>query len=179
MKKLSYVIAISMFVSGTAFAATPSAIGALKAAAGPERQSDIPLPVSSTPSPDKTILADVMDLSPNYSYVVASYAEANGYTVFSLDGSKMTTKEKLMAHVAAQLRLPAVPANWDALADYLRDLPYAFNNARILIVVRKAEKIYYQKPQLYADFRGVAESTSENARDWSRGGINIKFAFAP
>ena len=180
MNKFVYAIAVSMSVSGSAFAAAPSAIGALGSAAGIEAvQAEIPLPVVSSPEPAKALADDVLDLTPNYSYVLASYAAANGYTVLTLDGSKMTTKARLLSSAARELGLPETPENWDAFIDDLGDLPAALRTSRLLIMVRGSDKIRRADEKLYADFRDVARFVCQSARDWSRSGVSIKFAFVP
>ncbi len=183
MNKFVYAIAVSMFVTGSAFSAAPSAITALGAAAGVESvrtvRADIPLPVTSSPEPAKALTADVMDLTPNYSYVLASYAAANGYTVLTLDGSQMTTKAKLLSHAAQRLGLPEVPENWDAFIDDLGDLPAMLRTSKLLIMVRGSDKMRRADEKLYADFRDVAQFICQSTRDWSRSSVSIKFAFVP
>ena len=180
MTKFVYAIAISMSVTAPAAAAAPSAISALGVAAGVEAvRTEVPLPVVTSPEPAKALNADVLDLSPNYSYVVASYAAANGYAVLTLDGAKMTTKSGLLSHAARTLRLPSVPENWDAFIDDLGDLPSAMGTRNVLIMVRGSDKIRRADERLYADFRDVAQFVSQNTREWSRNSVSIKFAFVP
>lgn len=178
MKKLSYAIAVSFCLCGAAAAQT-AAFGALAASAG---QVSLDLP-AARPAPvladdaARALASDVLDLAPSFADYLSSYALSNGYTVFEMDGGRMTTKAKLLDYSARALRLPGVPGNWDAFIDYMGDLPTIHRTSRILVVVRNAGKIRRADAGLYADLRDVAEFTCKNAREWSKGELSIKFAF--
>lgn len=184
MKLVSNVIAISLFLSGAAHAGQSAAFDSLLRTAGPGASAE----AVSAPEPlidlqkyqaEKSLASDVLDLSPVYADFLSNYAQTNGYAVFSLDGSKMTTKPALLDYTTRTLRLPGVPENWDAMIDFIGDLPSIHGNNRILIVVRGSSKISLADQKLYADLREVAEFACRNAREWSKGVITIKFAFVP
>ncbi len=185
MKIVSKVIAISMFMSCAAHAGQETgALGALLAStAGLKTAAEV-----AAPEPlidlqkyqfEKSLASDVLDLSPVYADFLSGYAQSNGYAVFSLDGTQMTAKPALLDYTTRTLRLPGVPENWDAMIDFIGDLPGIHHNNRILIVVRKANAIQQAGGPLYADLREVAEFACRNAREWSKGVITIKFAFVP
>ncbi len=178
MKKFAYATTVYLFAATAAAAGDNALCSLLSAKAAPAA-----VPAASAPAPvpdrdaDRALASDVLDLSPNYADFLAGYALASGYAVFELDGARMTSKDALMAHSAKMLRLPGLPENWDALIDYLYELPSIHHNNRVLIVVRNSSKIRLADPDLYADFREVAEFACKNAREWSRNKVTMKFAF--
>jgi len=180
MKLVSKVIAISLFLSCAASAAQDSALGALKGSAGAAALS-VPAAAPAIAAPDaeaeRALASDVLDLSANYADFLVSYAKGEGYAVLELDGARMTAKPALLNYVAKSLRLPGVPENWDALIDYIGDLPGIHRNRHLLIVTRNAGLIARADARLYADFREVTEFACKNAREWSKGDLTIKFAF--
>lgn len=186
MKVISKVIAISIFMSAAAHAGQDNgALGALLAETAGLAPVSAPAAASRPAAvfpeglSERALESDVLDLSAANASFLASYALASGYAVFELDGARMTAKPALMAYAGKALRLPGVPENWDAMIDYLGEMPTIHNNPRILIVVRNSSRISRADAQLYADLREVAEFTCRNARDWSRGVITMKFAFVP
>lgn len=177
MKKLFCAIAVSFAVSGAAFAGQATAFAALQAMA-PALEFSVPAAISQ-PNPDRALASDVLDLTPSYADFLAGYAADQGYAVFELDGARMTTKQTLLVYSTRALRFPGVPANWDAMVDYIGELPVIHRNSRILIVVRNSDRVRLAGGRLYADLREVAEFACRNAREWSKGDITIKFAFVP
>ncbi len=175
MKKLSYAIAVSLSLSGAAFAGQDGAFAALQAAA-PALDISVPAALPQA-DPDRALASDVLDLTPSYADFLGDYAKGLGYAVFELDGSKMTTKQTLLVYSTRVLRFPGVPENWDAMVDYIGELPRVHHNNHILIVVRNSNKVRLANAGLYADLREVAEFACRNAREWSKGDITIKFAF--
>lgn len=186
MKLVSNVITISLFLSVAAHAGQDN--GALSALLA--QTAGLKIAVAEIPVPEplidlqkyqaeKSLASDVLDLSPVYADFLSNYAQTNGYAVFSLDGAKMTTKPALLDYTTRTLRLPGVPENWDAMIDFIGDLPGIHHNNRILIVVRNSARISLADQELYADLREVAEFACRNAREWSKGVITIKFAFVP
>jgi len=102
-----------------------------------------------------------------------------GFAVFELDGARMQTKAELMDHLAAALSFPHdFGRNWDAAVDYLGDLAGFHGGTKFLIVVKDPASQERADPKLYADFREVCGLACENARQWSRGTVTLKFAFA-
>lgn len=190
MKIVYKAIAISLFLSCAAHAGQETgALDALLArTAGIETAAQLPAVKAAAAQPEadlqkyqaeKALASDVLDLSPSYATFLAGYAQSMNYAVFELDGARMTAKPALLAYTTRQLRLPGVPENWDAMIDFIGDLPAIHNNNRILIVVRNASRVSLADRQLYEDFREVAEFACRNAREWSKGDITIKFAFVP
>ncbi|MDD2805831.1 MAG: barstar family protein [Elusimicrobiales bacterium] len=180
MKLVSKVIAISLFMSCAASAAQDSALGALKGSAGAASLS-VPAaaPVRAEPdaAAERALASDVLDLTPGYADFLLSYAKAEGYAVLELDGARMTSKASLLEHATRVLRFPGVPENWDAMIDFIGDLPGIHRNRHLLIVTRNAGLIARADARLYADYREVAEFACRNAREWSKGDLTIKFAF--
>lgn len=180
MKLVSNVIAISLFLSCAAYAGQGSALDSLKgsagavAAAAPAASPARALPDAAA---ERALASDVLDLSANYADFLGGYAASSGYKVFELDGARMTAKPALLAYATQTLRFPGVPENWDAMIDYIGDLPSIHRNSRLLIVVRNSSRISRADGRLYADLREVAEFACRNAREWSKGGLTIKFAF--
>ena len=180
MKIVSKVIAISMFMTGAAQAAQDGgAFAGLLQAADAVSVAAVQVPAPADAEADRALASDVLDLSPNYADFLAGYAQSAGYKVFQLDGARMTAKPALLAYATRELSLPGVPENWDAMIDYLGDLPSIHRNNSILIVVRNSARISGADQGLYGDLREVAEFACRNARDWSKGVITIKFAFVP
>jgi len=177
----SYVriaIAVSMFAPAAAFA-EGSALSALAGAAGVESVAAVEAPaVSPAAAPAvKSNTPEIADLAENGAAELAASYRVSGAAVFELDGNKMTNKKDLLAYTAKTLGLPADMDNWDAMIDYLGDLPSFQNNNSILVVVRNAEAIRRASPQLYSDLRDVVVYASKNATEWSRDGVHIKFVF--
>jgi len=189
MKLVSNAIAISLLLSCAAHAGQEKgALGALlRQASGLETAAaEIPAVKAAEAQPgadlqkyqaEKALASDVLDLSSSYAGFLAGYAQANGYAVFELDGARMTAKPSLLSYATRALSLPGVPENWDAMIDFIGDLPAIHHNNRILIVVRNSSLISLADRRLYEDFREVAEFACRNAREWSKGDITIKFAF--
>lgn len=179
MKTLSKVIAIAISLSGAAYAGQPAALDALlKAAPAASVAAPAARPAPALPEAlTKALASDVLDLSPNYADFLAGYAKNYGYAVFELDGSRMTSKPALLGYTTRVLRFPGVPENWDAMIDFIGDLPGIHKNRHILIITRNAARISRADAALYADFREVAEFACKNAREWSKGELTIKFAF--
>lgn len=190
MKFVSKVIAISLFLSCAAHAGQDNgALGALLGHPSVLKSAAAEIPAVKTPArqeadlqkhqAEKALASDVLDLSPSYADFLAGYAKSMGYAVFELDGARMTAKPSLLAYSTRALSLPGVPENWDAMIDFIGDLPTIHRNNRILIVVRNSSRISLADRKLYEDFREVAEFACRNAREWSKGDITIKFAFVP
>ena len=121
---------------------------------------------------------DLIDLSQAESTVLAAAARGLGFAVFELDGTAMKTKAELMEYAAARLGFPGdFGKNWDALIDYLGDMATVHKNDRILVCVRNPAEMEKAAPELYAELRNVAGLACQNAREWSRGRVFLKFAF--
>ena len=127
----------------------------------------------NTPKPP-----DRADLSPDQATVLAAAARAAGFAVFGLDGAKMSTKPELMDHAAAALSFPGdFGRNWDAMIDYLGDMATVHKNTKILILVDNVAGMRAAAPKLYDELRGVCGLACNNAREWSRNTVILKFAF--
>ncbi len=123
---------------------------------------------------------DIADLGPAEAAALAAAARALGFGVFELDGAAMGTKAELMEHAAARLAFPGdFGGNWDALIDYLGDMPHIHKNEKIFVLVRNSAEMEKADPKLYADLREAAGLACENAREWSGGRVILKFAFLP
>lgn len=169
-------IAISLSAPA-AYAGNDGAFGSLLAQAGaaavtvtvPEVREALSVPL--TPG--------LADLDAAQANALASAARSNGYAVFELDGAKIRTKPGLMAYAAQALGLPADMDNWDAMIDYLGDMPTFHRNNNIVILVRNTDAIKNADPKLYSDFRSVAEFSCQKANEWSRSAATLKFVFIP
>ena len=166
-------IAISLFAPA-AYAAQPGALDALLASSV---QANVPAAPAAQASPALT--SGLADLSAGQAEELAAAARANGAAVFELDGAKMTTKKDIMAYSAQALGLPADMDNWDAMIDYVGDMPTFHHNNKILIIVRNTSAIQNADAKLYSDFRNVADLSCQNAGEWSRSAVTLKFAFVP
>lgn len=121
---------------------------------------------------------DIADLAPEQAAALASAARAAGFAVFELDGGLMGTKPELMTHAAAALGFPGdFGRNWDALIDYLGDMATVHGSKKILVLVNSPGKIGAGEPGLAGTFREVLGLACNNAREWSRGSVVLKFAF--
>lgn len=171
-----YATAVLSFALIAPACATEGAFNTLLAGAAAQKSFSIP-EVPQVTLQDRVGYEGVMDLAAPQAAVLIEAAREDGYAVLELNGASMTTKNAVMAHAAQQLRLPIVPANWDALIDLLSDLPEIHNNKDILIVVRNASRIGKANPQLYSDLRDVAAFSAKSARERSRGGVRLTFVF--
>lgn len=171
-------IAISSFVP-SAKAGDNTALGGLLSAAAGYTQAvtaDIPAVREAMAAP---LTSGLSDLEPAQAEALASAARSSGAAVFELDGNRIRTKAGLMAYAAQALGLPADMDNWDAMIDYLGDMPTFHRNNNIVILVRNASSIQQAAPALYADLRSVAQYACENAEEWSRSTVAMKIVFVP
>ena len=121
---------------------------------------------------------DIADTSPADAAALAAAARAEGFAVFELDGARMGTKPELMEHAATRLAFPGdFGKNWDAMTDYLGDMATVHRNDKILIFVKAPEKIGGADPNLRADLRRTFGFACENAREWSKNTVILKFVF--
>lgn len=174
VKVVSIVIALSATAhAGQALESLLNHPAALKAAAieipAPQAVRDFPMPTKDNPG--------VLTVPPQQASALADAAREDGYVVLELDGRYMTDKASLFSQAAYGLGLPGVPENWDALNDYLNELPELHNNKQIMIVVRNAGAIRRADQALYDDFRDLAEFASKNVREWSRHTVRLRFVF--
>jgi RNAse (barnase) inhibitor barstar len=127
----------------------------------------------STPLPP-----DLIDLDQAEAAALAAAARSLGFAVFELDGAAMGTKPELMDHAAARLGFPGdFGRNWDALIDYLGDMATIHKNVKTLVFIKAPEKIGAGEPALPATFREVLGLACNNAREWGKGSVILKFAF--
>ena len=127
---------------------------------------------------DTPLPPDIADLSPGQAAALAAAARAGGFAVFELDGARMNTKPELMAYVESALGFPGdFGRNWDALIDYLGDMPNIHKNEKILIIAANMAELVRADPKLYADLRESAGLACQNAREWSGNRVILKFAF--
>lgn len=168
-------VAVSLYAPS---ANAAGALEALRTSAGADAVTAAAAVPAAAPAEAAPALgAGVSDMDAAHADALAASARSNGFAVFELDGSKMTTKPALMAYSAQALGLPADMDNWDAMIDYLGDMPTFHRNNRILIVVRNAAAIYGADNKLYSELRDVAELSCENADSWSRSTATLKFVF--
>jgi len=120
---------------------------------------------------------DIADLTPADAAALGAAAGLQGFAVFELDGASMRTKPELMDHAALKLAFPGdFGKNWDAMVDYLGDMATIHKNSKILIFVRAPEKIGSSDPRLRADLLKVFGFACDNAREWSKHSVILKFA---
>ena len=118
------------------------------------------------------------DLPPGEASALAAGARDAGFAVFELDGAKMKSKPELMEHIALALAFPGdFGRNWDAAIDYLGDMATVHKNNKILVLIKAPAEILKSDPKLYEDLRKVCGLACENARQWSREKVVLKFIF--
>lgn len=121
---------------------------------------------------------DIADLSPEQAGALAAAARAAGFSLFELDGAKMGTKPELMDHAAQALSFPGdFGRNWDAMIDYLGDMATVHKNTRILVIIKNAAGMRAAAPGLYEQLCKVCGLACNNAREWSRNAVILKFVF--
>ncbi len=180
MNKLAIAIAVSLSFSGAAAADTGAFADLLAASAGLTAPAAPVVPGAVPASAaDRALKTDVSDLAVAQADALVAQARAAGYAVFQLDGSRMTTKPALMAHVAKVLGLPKDMDNWDAMIDYMGDMPQIHCNDKLLVVVRNSSRIKSADQKLYADFRDVVQLSVQRATQGRDYVVNIKFVFVP
>lgn len=125
---------------------------------------------------DTPLPPDLADLAPAQAAALAAAARERGFAVFELDGARMKAKPDLMEHIERALGFPGdFGRNWDALVDYLGDMPNLHKNGKILVLVGNSAAIAEADPALYADLRETAGFACQNAREWSGGKVLLKF----
>ena len=121
---------------------------------------------------------DIAELSAAEAVALSAAARRDGFAVFELDGAGMKTKPALMEHAARALAFPGdFGKNWDALIDYLGDMANFHKNNKILILIGAAAEIAGSDPALYSELRNVCGLACNNAREWSKGAVILKFIF--
>ena len=121
---------------------------------------------------------DIADLPPAEASALAAAARASSFAVFELDGARMRTKPALMEYSEKALGFPGdFGRNWDAMIDYLGDMATFHKNQKILILVKSPSEILTADPKLYADLRRIFGLACNNAREWSRNAVILKFVF--
>ncbi len=171
-------IAICLFAPA-AYAGQPGgAFEGLLSAAGPAIaavKADIPEVPAAVPG--TALAAGLADLNYRQADELSLSAAMNGFSVFELDGTRMKTKAKLMEYTAQTLGLPADMDNWDALIDYLGDMPDFHHNGKILVLLRNSSAIDNSDAKLYSELRRAAALSCQNANEWSHGSVVLKFVF--
>ena len=121
---------------------------------------------------------DIADLLAPEAAALCACARRAGFAVFELDGAQMKTKPALMEHTARALAFPGdFGKNWDAMIDYLGDMATFHKNNKVIILIRAAAEIEGSDPALYAALRNVCGLACNNAREWSKGAVTLKFVF--
>jgi hypothetical protein len=121
---------------------------------------------------------DISDLSPAEAAALAGAARALGFGVFELDGAAMRSKAGIMDHAAGRLAFPGdFGRNWDALIDYLGDMATIHKNEKTLILITAPDEIGADEPGLAAKFREVLGLACNNAREWGKGVVILKYAY--
>ncbi len=172
-------IAVSAFSSAASAGQSAGAFGSLLAAV-PTAEATQAAPSAAAPAPAQpglNLSSGLSDLTAAQAGALTGTARTAGFAVFELDGARMTSKPELLAYVSGTLGLPADMDNWDAMIDYLGDMSQFHHNSRVLIVIKNAGAIRRADPKLYSDLRDVAEDSCENASQWSRSTVTLKFAF--
>ncbi|MEI7529334.1 MAG: barstar family protein [Elusimicrobiota bacterium] len=188
MKKLVMFVAIVLvMLAGSAYAQQGGGLAALRSAAAGITPALPAVPAAQPAAGDisdgllkAAVPADLADLNAGQAAALALAARAAGIAVFELDGVQMKTKPELMAHAAQALGFPGdFGRNWDALIDYLGEMPDFQHNDRVLILVHNSAAILTADAVLYAGLRDAAGLACENAREWSRSTAVLKFVFIP
>ncbi|HAF96244.1 MAG: hypothetical protein A2X34_05505 [Elusimicrobia bacterium GWC2_51_8] len=121
---------------------------------------------------------DIADMTVFEAAAISASARRAGFAVFELDGAGMKAKPALMEHIARSLAFPGdFGENWDALIDYLGDMANFHKNNKILILIGAAAEIAGSDPALYSELRNVCGLACNNAREWSKGAVILKFIF--
>jgi len=121
---------------------------------------------------------DIAELSAAEAVALSAAARRDGFAVFELDGAAMKTKPDLMEHCALALCFPGdFGKNWDAMVDYLGDMATFHKNNHILVLIRSSAEIAGADPALYGALRDVCGLACDNARQWSKSAVTLKFVF--
>ena len=121
---------------------------------------------------------DIADLPALEAAALSASARRAGFAVFELDGAEMKTKPALMEHASRTLSFPGdFGKNWDAMIDYLGDMATFHGNNKVIILIKAADEIEVAAPALYASLRNICGLACNNAREWSKGAVTLKFVF--
>jgi len=174
-------IAVSLFLSGSAYAVQGPAFSSLLSASAGFRAADpaVPAPVPAAETIVQALPGDLHDLPEAETAQLIPAARTEGFAIFQLDGSRMTTKKALMAHTSKVLDLPSDMDSWDAMIDYMSDMPQIHGNEKQFIVVKNSYLIYTADPQLYADLREAVRLSCRHIRETLHYPAFIKFIFVP
>lgn len=127
----------------------------------------------------KAVSPDITELPAAEAAALAAAAAAEGFAVFELDGAAMKTKTGLLEHAALKLGFPGdFGMNWDAMIDYLGDMATIHGNRKIMVLVKDPAEIGGPDGLLASDFRKICGLACDNAREWSRCSVALKFVFA-
>ena len=172
-------IAVSLFTPA-AYAVRPgAAFEGLLSETGPAVETVVKADIPEVPAagPATALSSGLADLNRRQADELSLSAAMNGFSVFELDGTRMKTKAKLMSYTSQMLGLPADTDNWDALIDYLGDLPDFHHNNKILVILKNSSAIDNSDAKLYAEFRRSATLSCQNAGEWSHSEVILKFVF--
>ena len=104
-----------------------------------------------------------LDASSVSNRVLAIVEHSPDTCVRVLRGAKMTTEQRLLDEFAAAYQFPHYfGENWNALVDCMSDLSW-MPAARYLMVIRNADVMLSQAPELFRAFVGTINAI---ARDW-------------
>lgn len=97
-----------------------------------------------------------------------------GVQIRHLDVTMVSSKRELMAELAHVLGLPeSFGANWDALDDSLRDLPWLDHGSLVLITEGAAE-LWREAPELAAGLLSVWLGAAER---WAERGVGLHLVY--
>lgn len=92
-------------------------------------------------------------------------ARSFGFRIYTLGGSEIDSKAKLIEQLADLMKFPAgFGRNWDALLDSLRDLSWA-PAPGYLLILKNPSLLLARNPE---DFSAFFEIVAQAASDWSR-----------
>jgi len=106
--------------------------------------------------------------------IIGDEFRSDGFVIFEIDCSAISTKEQLLGAVATEMQFPAYfGGNWDALEECLRDMTWLPANGYLLIL-RSAEQLWRQNARLAA---GMVTSWHVSAEQWSHRRIPFHLIF--
>ena len=91
----------------------------------------------------------------------------------------MKDKASLMREFTTKLKLAGQGDNWDALIEFLSDMPETLKVKKVVYIVKHAPVLQKNNPLLYGDLLGAMQDAADRTKEWSKGRAALEFYLLP
>ena len=96
-----------------------------------------------------------------------------------VDAAAMKDKASLMREFVTKMKLAEPVDNWDALIEYLSDMPDTLHVKKVVYLVKHAPALQKNSPALYDDLLGAMQDAADRTKEWSKGKARLEFYLLP